>query len=85
MITLRKQFKHLPIKVVQEISNPTKSPAEKKYHQKPVLAAGLKQQNRPQIKYVKQKQLVCTGSYQCFRSPPQCNQLKALWTTIVPH
>ena len=54
MITLREQFKHLPIKFVQEISNPTKSPAEKKYHQKPVLAAGLKQQNRPQIKYLEQ-------------------------------
>lgn len=55
MITLREQFKHLPIKFVQEISNPTKSPAEKKYHQKPVLAAGLKQQNRPQIQYLGQK------------------------------
>ena len=51
MITLRQQFKHLPIKFVQEISNPSKSPAEKKYHKKPVLAAGLKQ-NRPQIKYL---------------------------------
>ena len=49
--------KHLPIKFVQEISNATKSPAEKKYHQKPVLAAGLKQQKRPQIKYVEQKKI----------------------------
>ena len=56
MITLRQEFKHLPIKFVQEISNPTNSPAEKKYHQKSVLAAGLKQQNRPQTKYLEQKQ-----------------------------
>ena len=60
MITLRKQFKHLPIKFVQEISNPTNSPAEKKYHQKPVLAAGLKQQNRPQIKHLEQKKIYVT-------------------------
>ena len=52
MITLRQQFKHLPVKFVQEISNPTESPTEKKYHQKPVLAAGLKQKNRRQIKYL---------------------------------
>lgn len=54
MTTFRKQFKHLPIKFVQEISNATNSQAEKKYHQKPVLPAGLKQQNRPQIKYLEQ-------------------------------
>ena len=53
MITLRQQFKHLPVKFVQEISNPTESPTEKKYHQKPVLAAGLKQKkNGRQIKYL---------------------------------
>ena len=46
MITLRQQFKHLPVKFVQEISNPTESPTEKKYHQKPVLAAGLKQKKQ---------------------------------------
>ena len=62
MITLRQEFKHLPIKFVQEISNSTKSPAEKKYHQKPVLAAGLKQQNRPQIKYLGPKKIYVTAT-----------------------
>ena len=62
MITFRQQFKHLPIKFVQEISNSPKSPAEKNYHQKPVLAAGLKQQNRPQTKYLEQKNIYVTAT-----------------------